>query len=179
MKVTNINDIKKQIEILDNLSNKNKNCLILLAEEMLSMSVSLLGENEGDFYIEKINGTYYLNLQILAKVDEYAKDELIGVSTLKKNNYKETISDKILSMLESFVNASGQATFSAFGMNDIYNGYAPAWTLSSYLNTIPADEETSTWDGLEKSIIANFSDDVIIGVKRKMVQMTVKKTFDK
>lgn len=54
--------------------------------------------------------------------------------------------------------------------------YINAWHLSSYKENV--SDNTEEWDELEKSIIANLANDVIVGVKGKKVDIIIKKTFD-
>lgn len=51
------------------------------------------------------------------------------------------------------------------------------WTLSQYMKYAPPEKAKDEWDGMEKSIIANFTDDVSIGVRSGMLNMTEAKTF--
>ena len=51
------------------------------------------------------------------------------------------------------------------------------WTLSQYMEFAPKEKIKREWDGMEKSIIANFADDVSIGVRSGKLEMTVTKTF--
>ncbi len=55
--------------------------------------------------------------------------------------------------------------------------YSNAWALSQYKET--AKEDENAWDELERSIIANLADDVVVGIKGKKVDIVVKKDFDK
>ena len=49
--------------------------------------------------------------------------------------------------------------------------------MNYYMNAVPHEESKKVWDGLEKSIIANFADDVIVGVKYNCVDVKITKTF--
>jgi hypothetical protein len=51
------------------------------------------------------------------------------------------------------------------------------WALSQYMEFAPKEKIKREWDGMEKSIIANFADDVSIGVRSGKLEMTVTKTF--
>ena len=55
-----------------------------------------------------------------------------------------------------------------------------AWSLSRYKTSVTEDRDTKkeaeeAWDELEKSIIANIADDVIVGIKDNYVTLTVVK----
>jgi hypothetical protein len=49
------------------------------------------------------------------------------------------------------------------------------WTLSKYRDSVKNEEEP--WDELEKSIIANVADDVVVSVKGKQVEIVILKDF--
>ena len=53
--------------------------------------------------------------------------------------------------------------------------YSSAWSLNSYKEQ--ASGQSEEWDELEKSIIANLADDVIVGVTGKKVEIVVVKNF--
>ena len=55
-------------------------------------------------------------------------------------------------------------------------GYSNAWSLSTYKQG--AKNKTEAWDELEKSIIANMADDVIVGIIGGKVEITIKKSFE-
>ncbi|MCR5142759.1 MAG: hypothetical protein K6C68_09575 [Ruminococcus sp.] len=56
-----------------------------------------------------------------------------------------------------------------------------AWSLMNYINAFDREEEkqnrSEAWDELEKSIIANLADDVVVGVLNGKVDIVVKKKF--
>ena len=52
-----------------------------------------------------------------------------------------------------------------------------AWSLSSYKECAGGNKDGEEWDELEKSIIANLADDVIVGVIGKNVDIIIKKKF--
>ena len=51
-----------------------------------------------------------------------------------------------------------------------------SWSLNKYRNVVKK-EDKEDWDELEKSIIANLADDVIVGVKGKQANIVVVKKF--
>ena len=53
--------------------------------------------------------------------------------------------------------------------------YSNAWALSAY--KAEAKETPEAWDELEKSLIANLADDVIVGIIGSKVDIVVIKTF--
>jgi hypothetical protein len=54
------------------------------------------------------------------------------------------------------------------------------WSLEGYRMEIQQAEETKRkecWDELEKSIVANLADDVIVGIDGREVNIVIKKKF--
>jgi len=52
----------------------------------------------------------------------------------------------------------------------------PVWSLEKYSEEAKK-AQGEPWDELEKSIIANIADDVLVGVQGKRVDIIVKKAF--
>ena len=55
--------------------------------------------------------------------------------------------------------------------------YSYVWSLNKYKVSVQ-ESEKEAWDELEKSIIANLADDVIVGVKGKQASIVVVKKFN-
>ena len=55
-------------------------------------------------------------------------------------------------------------------------GESLIWTLDTFRKEAN-EKKGEPWDELEKSIIANIADDVIVGVEGKRVEIVVKKAF--
>jgi len=53
---------------------------------------------------------------------------------------------------------------------------AYAWSLQKY-RVKSEEKKDEAWDELEKSIIANIADDVLVSLNGKSVEIIVKKTF--
>lgn len=71
----------------------------------------------------------------------------------------------VLEALESGAEQELSTSVWAYGMSVPGGEYAYMWTLSQYIESAPKEKIKSKWDGMEKSIIANFADDVSIGVR--------------
>ena len=55
-------------------------------------------------------------------------------------------------------------------------GYVYTWSLFSYKNAV-VEKEAEAYAELERSIVAKLADDIIVGVRRKNVEIVVKKSF--
>ncbi|MEM1483446.1 hypothetical protein V6615_01065 [Oscillospiraceae bacterium PP1C4] len=85
--------------------------------------------------------------------------------------------DAVLETLESGAEQELSTSVWAYGMSIPGGEYASMWTLSQYIKAAPKEKVKSEWDGMEKFIIANFADDVSIGVRSGKLEMTVTKTL--
>ena len=56
------------------------------------------------------------------------------------------------------------------------------WSLLQYKSMVEQEKQhkqsSEAWDELEKSIVANIADDVKVGVRGDIVEMTIIKRFD-
>jgi hypothetical protein len=59
----------------------------------------------------------------------------------------------------------------SMGITPVYS-----WSLNKYRNVVKK-ENVEDWDELEKSIIANIADDVIVGVKGRKATFIIVKKF--
>ena len=65
-------------------------------------------------------------------------------------------------------------------MNDYgVDGNSNHWSLSNYYFTVKKnDNDLENWDELEKSIIANLTDDVTVGINGDNVEMVISKKWE-
>lgn len=176
-----LTDAINEIDALDNLNQKDKNCLRLLTEEMFSMTNSLLKEVEAFFEVKRSGNDFELCLNAKANISKDKQKEFVSLSSNKENISEKTIKDKIISVFEDFIYAYDDLPLGVstdiYMVSDHMYGYTASWSMLAYMNTVTPQEQEKAWDGMEKSIIANFADDIIIGVRHKKVQMIVKKSF--
>lgn len=177
---TNINEAMAHIDLLDGLSPKNKGCLRLLTEEMFSMVKELLKTDTLDFEVKRDGMQYSLGVATKTRVDENARQEFLSMSSSGENTASRGVKGLIGSVLEALSYESTPGFYGApsmYGMCTMGAEYACMWSLSAYLEKAPKEKVSAEWDGMEKSIIANFADDVAIGVRSGKLEMTVTKAF--
>lgn len=168
------------IDALEELNFKNKNCLRLLTEEMYSMIRELLKADRLDYEIRADDKTYTLRVSARARVDEEARKLFLSLSTDGKNAANKGIKGMLGAVIEAFIDDGDAVPYEApwsYGLCVNAQSYSRMWMLSQYMNAAPRERVNRDWDGMEKSIIANFSDDVIIAVRSGRIEMTVTKTF--
>lgn len=179
MENIHVEDAMHQIDALEWLEPKKRNCLRLLTEEMFSMMNNVLRNREASFELIREDNTYSLELAANVRMTEDDKQTFLSLSSSGKNNAYRGIMGKITAMLDSFAAPeSDRYIVEGFEHPSIgYVDYSYVWSMSNYMDSDAAKNDDANWDGMEKSIIANFSDDVIIGVRNNSLDMIVKKTF--
>ena len=174
-KVARYNDLDKQSSMR----------LRLLAEEMICMLPQLLIYGKGRFWIENNGRDYELHLHVEPNDIKAAdRNSIINVSTEKKNAAAVGLINKICNAVEIMranrdeIVKDDPFRFLSTGMIE-YSDHT-AWSLMSYRDSFDAPakkENNEAWDELEKSIIGNLADDVIVGVLNGKVDIVVKKSF--
>ena len=165
------------------LDSKQTIRLRLLAEELVGMLPELLEYCSGKFWVECEKKNYELHVEVELD-DMFAADreKLMSVSKSGKNIAAKGVMGKIRAAVEMMfveymtIPVEYQTDFYNMGMAmDPFN-YTSAWTLSQYRVEAEKKDEDK-WDELEKSIIANLADDVLVGIKGRKVDIIVKKSF--
>lgn len=168
------------------LNKKESNRLRLLAEELFEMIPSVLEFSSGEFWIECENKKFELHTSLkptdLLTMEK--REEILKVSSSGKNAAAKGIMAKIklaatFMMIEYESNPDLSFAGSSFfdeglGVNPYFS--LSSWSLTQYRKKAQ-EEKGEKWDELEKSIIANIADDVIVGIQGKQVDIIVKKDF--
>ncbi len=170
------------------LSSKQALQLRLLAEEMVGMLPELLEIGDGEFWIENKNSEYELHAAIKTKRMSFdKKEEIMSMSKSGVNAASKGIINKIKivveSMADGYVEASrmsNEAGYQIYDMGAIDGGmysdmWSNAWSLKSYRSLAKKQDDNDAWDELEKSVIANIADDVIVGYVGRKVDIIIKK----
>ena len=188
-KESDIPTIQKEVEKVaayNELENKQKLQLLLLAEELVGMEKGILGFGEGEFYMENTGDEYRLHLHADIAVDLDVKDKFVDMSKNRKNECYKGFMGKIRFVADTFMfsanssELSGYSTYSLNGPAMTYftpSDYENIWSYSQYKEAISVNEPE--WDELEHSIVANLADDVIVGARNNSVDMVVVKKFGK
>ena len=162
----------------NNLGSKESLRLRLLAEEMVGLLTELVEKFEGEYYIENDGNKYELHsiIKVPAMTSEI-RNELIEISTQKKNSASKGILGKIR-------NAFDVVLLSAFENEGIYPipvegdfgfHYYQEWSLRTYVDEYEEKKEID--DELQKSIIGNIADNVVVSIKGGNVHIVISKEF--
>ena len=175
----------EKIAVYNGLDLRSTLRLRLLAEEMICVLPQLLIYGKGSFWIESEGTDYELHLSVepydLKKAD---REKILSMSKSGKNAAAVGIIGRIASAAEKLLAERAKRS-----KDDPYKvekaglvGYSDstAWSLNDYRSSVSYDSSETApevWNELEKSIIANLSDDVIVGVKGGKVTIVVKKKY--
>ena len=174
------------------VSKKDALHLKLLLEEVAGMLKAMTTEYQAMFWFEKYKTECCMKLTGKTTMDTFKKQDLIDVSSDRKNNAASGIMGKIGDIIENgLLDYSEVSKLSQkyggvavnYGAMGIYgmtpDGMYPGvmWSLRDYRNSITAasdeDEAKPIRDELERSIVANIAKDILVSVKGDRIDMTI------
>ncbi|MBR3731194.1 MAG: hypothetical protein IKQ61_07120 [Spirochaetales bacterium] len=163
------------------LDHKQTNRMRLLAEELIGMLPELLAFSNGEFWVESDGKEFELHAALTPDdaMTMFRREQLLSVSKSGKNIAAKGIMNKIRLAAQFMMldydsvaeRVSVPLEFYRYGMIE-----HPVWSLEKYSEEAKK-AQGEPWDELEKSIIANIADDVLVGVQGKRVDIIVKKAF--
>lgn len=176
----------EKVAVYNELTHKQSLQLRLLCEESDGMLPNILGNFEGEFWIDFTDGVCKVNISV--KFDEFnanKKKEMVSVAKSKKNAAITGIVARIRSVVEDFfldeevvrACAVSSDSFNIVTGYSSYVDYSHIWSLEHYRREAEKEKQSEAWDELEKSVIASVADDVIVGVKGKQADIIIVKKF--
>ncbi len=176
------------LAISQNIGIKNKLYLRLIAEELFGLVRGLAGSFSGKFYAEGEDNDYRVVLEANAVyLNDIDKEKLIQISTTGINEDNIGIMSKIRYIFGIYLGGD-DSTIAGFenyslGLQE-QEEKQRAWSLKKYKETVAHNKEAAAnkdwdnvWDELERSVIANVADDIVVGIKNNTVKVEVYKTF--
>ena len=133
--------------------------LQLCTEEMLSMARSVTGEMQASFWLECEDNCCALHLSTKTVMDKEKRAMLLSAATSRKNEAANTFLGKLRDAFEAAM--ASEVDHSDQIPDDIW-GDLP--------NRVIEDTE---WDGYERSILRKVADEIKIGIRGGVVDMTV------
>lgn len=176
--LANILEETNKIAQYNNLGKKESLRLRLLAEEMVGLLNELVKKFDGEFYVENEGNKYELHsvINIPTMTSEIRKD-LIEFSSSKSNSASKGILGKIrnafdVMLLNFFENGNiyVPANSDAYDHNTYYE-----WDLVNYVENNESKDEIK--EELQKSIIGNIADNVVVSIKGGKVNIVIAKAF--
>ena len=152
--------------------------LRLLTEELLGLTVNLFDNLKYGFTIENEGQRFILRLKASTIVNLDQKSKMLSLSSRGENEAAKGILGRISGVFQDLIMGGNNYSHYPAVMTSSFNPYyetdiSPCFSMTYYKNQAPEREKEPEWDGLEKSIIANYADDVVIGVKSDKVEMVV------
>ena len=163
---------------------------------MVGMLKELTGEYEAVVWFERYEKECCIRMTAKTEMDTEKKTDLLGMSTSGRNASAKGFMDKLADVVESGLMGydevmklqqkygGGMVSYGSMGMYDLPNSgmiYPEmVWSLYNYkdgLNETTGDDEAAkeAWDELERSIVASIAKDVVVGVKKNRVDITMVK----
>lgn len=178
----------EKVAMYNDLTHKQAMHLRLICEEIDGMLPELVGNFEGDFWIDFIDGVCKVNISIeIEDINTEHKNQLIKIAKSKRNAAIVGITGKIRAAIENFcldIDSIGAFAMREYGVEAIPVQnmdvtYAHYWSLNQYKNNAKQNFSAEQWDELEKSVIASVADDIVVGVKGNKASIVIYKYFNK
>lgn len=156
------------------LSYKSTLHLRLLAEEMMSMMRAIMGEVNGEFWLENKGTQYELHLHVKTAMDVIKREQLLSATTSGKNEATRGLMGKIRAFFEPVQGVPMYLDVSSDGMSP-----EMVWSMRAYQQQIQQYVQQNrsgaaeAWDELEKSVVAHVADDVKVSIRGRDVEMVI------
>ena len=175
------------------LSSKESLRLRLLAEEMMGMLRTIVGENRSSYWVEAEGKHFSLHLTAGVRMNAGLREELLKASTSGKNaavkGFMSRVRD-IFTQLSEPDSSSISPTDYGFSYVDVTSfddaslgvtthGMTYGWSMKAYKSAVEEhrEEEADKWDELERSITARLADEVRISIRGSAVELVIEKAF--
>ena len=172
--------------------------LNLLVEETLGMVKAMVDDFYGRLWFSGDDSTCEIHLEATANMDSGRKQELLSVSSSGRNAAAKGFMGMLGDVISGALHNIGRAVDTAYeesamsgnliapagvGNPNLYD-LTPVWTLDQYRanvekGRIDSDALEQAKQDLEKSIVANLADDIVVGVKGDRIELVITKRFKK
>ena len=175
----------ERVAVYNDFNKKQTLQLRLICEELDGMLPNIIEDFNGKIWIEVVDCVCKVNVTIdIPELTSAKKEELIKIAKDKKNAAAVGIVGKIRNAVENLLLHTEDANVcipssELFYLSAGYCGsanFSGMWTLNQY-KVNAKEKKQEDWDELEKSIIANLADDVVVGVKGRQASIVVTKNF--
>jgi len=172
--------------------------LNLLVEETLGMVKAMVNDFYGQLWFSGDDSACEIHLEATANMDSGRRQELISVSSSGKNAAAKGFMGMLGDVISGALHNMGRAVDTACsesamsgniivpegaGNPNLYD-LTPVWTLDQYRANVEkgrlgSDVLEQAKQDLEKSIVANLADDIVVGVKGDRIELVITKRFKK
>lgn len=179
----------EKVAAYQSLTPKQALRLRLLAEEMMGLVRGIVGKFSAYFWAEGEGKNIELWLEAMVLVDDEARRQLLSVASDGKNFHAKGVVGKLRSVMESFLVGNAIASEYIGGIGSVMSygdvpgyGYDQMWSLCTFRSDVGQraerePEAREEWDELEKSVLANLADEVLVGLRAGKVQLVIRKAF--
>lgn len=170
--------------------------LNLLVEETLGMVKAMVNDFYGQLWFSGDESACEIHLEATANMDSGRRQELISVSSSGKNAAAKGFMGMLGDVISGALHNMGRAVDTACsesamsgniivpegaGNPNLYD-LTPVWTLDQYRANVEkgrlgSDVLEQAKQDLEKSIVANLADDIVVGVKGDRIELVITKRF--
>ncbi len=138
--------------------------LCLITEEMLSLVRSITGELNAEFWLENEGKAFTIHLVNRQTLGNTQRNALIGSSSSGQNEAAKGFLGKLREIYETAMSVSA----------DVDRYYGDESRAEDLTDEVVAQPK---WDKLERSVLLSLVDDVKVGIRRNLVELTVSKDF--
>lgn len=165
------------------LGSKDRIHMLLLTEELLGMQETLVGANQGSFWLEASGNSYEIHLNAKAAISERSGAMLVETSSDKKNAAYKGMSGKLRQVFDVMTNPkalSGGSGAYALGTEiEMTAGFAFGaeqceWSYKEFQSELEREKIIDSWDGLEYSVLAKLAEDITVSVRNDQAEIIVK-----
>lgn len=183
-----VEKIAEKTAVYNDLDKKQGLQLRLLSEELVGMLPELLNRYSGEFWIENEGNSFEIHATVTSAVyNSEERNKVMSISSSGKNAATVGFMGKVRGIVDAMLLSMADTdSLSMAAVMDTYNLDGPnemlysTWSLERYRMELQKVEETESkeyWDELEKSIVANLADDVMVGINGRVVDIVIKKKF--
>ena len=160
------------------LSREEANLLRLLTEEMISMTTDILSDCRGSLWMEWEGRACRLRLTASAPMEERERAAFLAASKARAEVPAGGLKSRIGALVSGLLASLDRPEFyPLMGPGFLPGREAPVWSMAAWRTAAPR-EEAEELEGVERSILLGMADDVLVSVRGRGVELTVKKTFD-
>ncbi len=149
------------------LDAKQTRQLCLITEEMLSLVRSVTGDLNAEFWLENEGRAFILHLLSRQTLGNTQRGELIRSSSTGQNEAAKGFLGKLREIYEAAMSVGA----------DVDRYYSESGNPSQAADITDTVIDEPKWDKLERSVLLSLADDVKIGIRRHLVELTVAKEF--
>lgn len=168
----------------NNLGDTQVLKLRLLGEELMNLMKSIVGEFDGEYWIETRDHKFEVHVTADTKISFLQRENLLNASkTSDELQKKKGFFKTIISVWKDYIDTQSvilndpimQRRVEIMGLGiDAGELALKSWSLSQYVETLPDDKEK---DDLEQFIVKSLADDILVSANKDHASLTAVRAF--